>query len=317
LRDDAELAEAREELGMSLRRTLLRWAAKDRERLHRLIDVHYRAVKRLAVEDEEFRKLAADWIPFQTTAGWLRLEEIRKRSDDRLRFATSEDQFRQLAPVASAQGLVVINACHTDEPELLESLPDVLPVTTEKVSAADLSEEFTELDDASWDAAADLLSVATDALAPLDCTPDVRRFDPSTLPALYAIGEAAQFLRDLERSKEDAGELWGGVLEDIKAARPQVDGPRLCLNWAHPLVRNLAATAATPDDRGGQVARGTVRTAIELLYVQSLMLGHYPLGEAEFDLFGDSLLGLIAAAVEGRGIGGEQSGGDGTGRGND
>ena len=304
LRDDADLAAAREELGMSLRRTLLRWAAKDRDRLHGLIDVHYRAVKRLAVEDEEFRKLAADWLPFETTAGRIRLEEVRKRSDDRLRYAATMDQFRQLAPVASAQGLVVINACYTDEQELLESLPDVLPVVAEKVTAADLSEEFSELDDAAWDSAAALLAVAGDALSPLDCTPDVRRFEPSTLPALYAIGEEASFLRDLERSKEEAGELWGGVLEDIKRSRPQVDGPRLCLNWAHPLIRNLAATASTPDDRGGAVARGTVRTAVELLYVQSLMLGHFPLGEAEFELFGDSLLGLIAAAVEGRGLGG-------------
>ncbi|WP_207622065.1 HSP90 family protein [Alienimonas californiensis] len=308
LRDDEDLAAAREELGMSLRRTLLRWAAKDRDRLHRLIDVHYRAVKRLAVEDEEFRKLAADWLPFETTAGRLRLEEIRKRSDDRLRFAATMDQFRQLAPVASAQGMVVINACYTDEQELLESLPDTLPVTTEKVTAADLSEEFSELDDDAWDAAADLLNVAADALAPLDCTPDVRRFDPQTLPALYAIGAEAQFLRDVERSKEQADDLWGSVLDDMAAGRPQVDGPRLCLNWAHPLVRNLAATAATPDEKGGAVARGTVRTAVELLYVQSLMLGHYPLGEAEFELFGDSLLGLIAAAVEGRGVGGNGPG---------
>ena len=303
LRDDADLAAAREELGMSLRRTLLRWAAKDRDRLHRLIAVHFRAVIRLAVEDEEFCQLAADWIPFQTTAGRLRLEEIRQRCDDRIRYAATEDQFRQLAPVASAQGLIVINACHTDEPDLLRQLPEVMPVSIEKVTAADLSEEFSELDDAAWDSAADLLAVAGDALSPLDCTPDVRRFQPSTLPALYAIGEEASFLRDLERSKEEAGELWGGVLEDIKRARPQVDGPRLCLNWAHPLIRNLAATASTPDDRGGAVARGTVRTAVELLYVQSLMLGHFPLGEAEFELFGDSLLGLIAAAVEGRGVG--------------
>ncbi|NNJ25299.1 HSP90 family protein [Alienimonas chondri] len=303
LRDDAELAEARDELGMSLRRTLLRWAAKDRDRLHRLIDVHYRAVKRLAVEDEEFRKLAADWLPFETTAGRLRLEEIRKRSDDRLRFASTMDQFRQLAPVASAQGMVVVNACYTDEQELLETLPDVLPVTTEKVTAADLSEDFTELEDDAWDAASTLLNVASDALTPLDCTPDVRRFEPKTLPALYAIGEEASFLRDMERSKEQANELWGGLLNEMQKARPQVEGPRLCLNWSHPLIRNLAATAATPDDRGGAVARGTVRTAVELLYVQSLMLGHYPLGEAEFELFGDSLLGLIAAAVDGRGVG--------------
>ncbi|MEM9702436.1 MAG: HSP90 family protein, partial [Planctomycetota bacterium] len=213
LRDDAELAETRDELGMSLRRTLLRWAAKDRDRLHRLINVHFRAVIRLAVEDDEFCQLAADWIPFQTTAGRLRLEEIRKRCDDRIRFAATEDQFRQLAPVASAQGMIVINACHTDEPDLLRQLPEVMPVTIEKVTAADLSEDFTELDDDAWDAASVLLSVAEDALKPMDCSPDVRKFEPRTLPALYAIGEDALYLRDLERSKEQTNELWGGLLD--------------------------------------------------------------------------------------------------------
>ena len=289
LRDDAALAAAREGLGKSIRRTLLRWAARDRERLDRLIAVHYRAVKRLAVEDAEFRRLAADWLPFETTAGRLTLAEIRRRSDDRLRFAATVDQFRQLAPVAAAQDLCVVNAGHTDEEELLRALPDSLPVTVERVTAADLSEDFAELDDAEWDAAHALLRVADRALRPLRCTADVRRFEPQSLPALYAIGEEATFLRDLDRSREGAGELWGGVLDDLKAGRPDADGARLCLNWSHPLVRALA-TAAGDDGE-------TVRKAVELLYVQSLMLGHYPLGEKEFTLFGESLLGLIGKAV--------------------
>ena len=290
LRDDAALAAARGGLGASIRRTLLRWAARDRERLDRLIAVHYRAVKRLAVEDDEFRRLAADWLPFETTAGRLTLAEIRERSDDRLRFAATVDQFRQLAPVAAAQDLCVINAGHTDEEELLRVLPDTLPVSVEKVTAADLSEDFGELDDAEWDAAAALLRVADRALRPLRCTADVRRFEPATLPALYAIGEEATFLRDLERSREGAGDLWGGVLDHLRENRPGADGARLCLNWSHPLVRTLA-TAAAGD------SKDTVRTAVELLYVQSLLLGHYPLGEKEYALFGQSLLGLIDAAV--------------------
>ena len=296
LRDDATLAEAREELGESIRKTLLEWAEKDRERLDRLIAVHFRAVKRLAVEDEEFRELAANWLPFDTTAGRLTLGEIREKSGDRIRFAATVDQFRQLAPVARAQDLCVVNAGHTDEEELLRALPESLPVTVEKVTAADLSEDFSELTDEEWEEAGDLLRAADRALRPLRCTADARRFEPAALPALYAIGEEATFLRDLERSRESAGPLWAGVLEDVKAGRPDADGARLCLNWNHELIRNLAAAA-----RRGPAARDTVKTAVELLYVQSLMLGHYPLGEQEYGLFGDSLLDLIGAAVAGGG----------------
>ena len=43
-----------------------------------------------------------------------------------------------------------------------------------------------------------------------------------------------------------------------------------------------------------------VQKAIEMLYVQALLLGHFPLRSEELKLMGDGLLGLIEMVIEGR-----------------
>ena len=58
---------------------------------------------------------------------------------------------------------------------------------------------------------------------------------------------------------------------------------QLCLNFNNPLIKKLARV------RG----RSIVRRAVEMLYVQALLLGHYPLKAKEMQLLSEGLLGLI------------------------
>ena len=117
----------------------------------------------------------------------------------------------------------------------------------------------------------------------------MKQFTPAALPAFFASGPDANLHRAIEQSKAAAGadtasSAWGGVLddldEDVKNARPE-----LVLNASNPLVMKLAELA---NDRSPLVV-----TAVRVLYVQALMLGHHPLGPTELAIMNGGLVELL------------------------
>ena len=115
----ARLAAARDALGGCLRAYLVGLAEKQPDRLERFLGLHHRAIRALAVEDDEFYRLIIDWLPFETSLGTMAFGEYRT-AHDRIRYVADVDSFRQVARVAAAQNLAVINAGHTFDVELLK-----------------------------------------------------------------------------------------------------------------------------------------------------------------------------------------------------
>lgn len=285
--EDAKLARTRDELGACLKQYLMQLAKHDRERLNALIARHYMAIKSLAVDDDEFFRLFIDWLPFESTMGTMTLEQ-HCQSHSTIRFVPSVDQFRQIAGVAAAQGMTVFNTGYSYDSELFEKLAEEFPdreVT--RVDVNELAQSFGELTLDERDEVFDLVALADRVLQPFKCQVDARKFVPATLPTLYTLNDAATFLRSIEQTQEDADELWSGVLGSLAEA-PAVDAcSQLCLNYNNLLIRKLATVQQ----------KELVRRAIEMLYVQSLLLGHYPLKAKETALLSEGLLGLIEAGI--------------------
>jgi molecular chaperone HtpG len=63
----------------------------------------------------------------------------------------------------------------------------------------------------------------------------------------------------------------------------------LCFNYANALVRQLTALRD----------RALLKRALQLLYVQALLLGHQPLSHRELALMNDTLLAMIDSALAG------------------
>jgi molecular chaperone HtpG len=63
---------------------------------------------------------------------------------------------------------------------------------------------------------------------------------------------------------------------------------RLCLNWTNPVIRKLAATPA------GRV----FDLSVQLLYVQSLLAGHHPLGPRDRTMMSTALSELVDRAID-------------------
>src|SRR5262249_41625512 len=133
--------------GKCLRRYLVQLAEKDPRRMQRLIELHYLSMKALAVEDDDFYKLFINNLPFETSRGTMTLLDCRERGSV-IRYVPNVDQFRQLAPVAVAQDLTVVNAGYAYDRDLIEKFPHIFPeVDVEQVNVAEVVERFKDLTD--------------------------------------------------------------------------------------------------------------------------------------------------------------------------
>jgi len=111
--EDSRLTATREELGSCLKAHLIQLSQGEQGPTELIIGCHYLPIKALAVEDDEFFKLFIDWLPFETTLGQMTLGEYRQREKNTIRYVPSRDQFRQIAGVAAAQKICIINAGYT------------------------------------------------------------------------------------------------------------------------------------------------------------------------------------------------------------
>jgi molecular chaperone HtpG len=281
--EDDKLQACRDTLGACLRAYLLELSEKDPRKMDRIIALHGVAIKGLATQDDEFYAMVMDWLKFETSQGEMTFGEYRKQFDV-VRFVPTVDQFRQVSQVARAHGHVVINGGYVYDAELLAKADHLLNIPTEQLDPTALSQSFDDLDLTEQETVAEFLRAAEGVLKPFRTEPDVKKYKPQELPALYTTNQEGRFFRSLEQSKEIANPLWSGVLDNLgRKDRPQAAFAHICFNFDNPLVRRLT----TVKDRA------ILHRSIQMLYLQSLLLGHHPLSSKEMTLLNDGLLSLI------------------------
>jgi molecular chaperone HtpG len=293
--ENETLAKARASLGQALRRYLTELAREEPRALQRLISLHGLSVKALALDDDDFYRLVIGWLPFETTLGVMTLVDYR-RSYPTVRYVSSLDDFRQVARVAAAQGLCVVNAAYTYDTDLIEKLPRIFQdAQVESFSASELPQSFEELTLEEREAVFPLIKAAEQALQPFRCDVAVKKFRPKEVPTLYSSDAEGAFRRDAERAREESDELYASMMDSVLSGARSSDRPVLTFNYLNPVVTRLAGV---PD-------RSLLKLSVEMLYVQALLLGHRPLSAQEMALLNKGLLGLIAARLDG---GNEDSG---------
>lgn len=285
LYEDDTLAAVRDALAERLRGWISRIAASDPELLARFLGAHHLAVKSLAVHDDEILRMLLPWIPFETTDGSATLDEFARKHRTVL-VTSSVEEFRQVAAIASAAGLGVVNGGYTYDRELVHRLPELRPeVSVADLDPATLTAHLDPVDRETELAAAPYLALARDALAVFDCDVALRTFQPASAPALLIDSRDARHERTRSQlAREQQGGVWGDILG---ALRQEVPRAQLILNQLNPLVRTAAAIAE-PE---------LARTSAEALYGQAAMLSRRPLRPAETSLINRSFLDLLAHAL--------------------
>ncbi|MEQ0561162.1 HSP90 family protein [Amycolatopsis sp. NEAU-NG30] len=287
LYDDGQLESTREALGDRLRGWLVGLARTAPDRLNRFLGIHHLGVKALALHDDEMLRLVDQWWPVETNVGRMTMAEFRGRYG-LLRYCATTDEFQQLAGVAAAQDIAVINGGYTYDSELAERMRALEPdLAVTRLDPSDLTTAFAELDSATALATRPFVVAAQRHLDRLGCEVVLREFEPASLPVLYLLDRAAAFAGELRATRNQVDELWAGVLSAFE--KPADDRPQLVLNHRNPLVRRICLL----DD---DTLRGL---AVESLYGQALLFGRHPIRPAEAALLNRSFLGLLEQAVPG------------------
>lgn len=284
LYEDETLLAVREALGGAVRDWLTSLATGDPDRLAQFLSVHHLGVKSLARHDEEMLRTMLPWLPFETTDGQVSLAEFAQRHPV-VHFTRSVEEFRQVAPIASAQGIGVVNGGYTYDAELVELLPRVRPGTAvAELDPDTVTAHLDGVDPAEELALSGFLGVARARLDPLACDVVLRAFHPLTVPALHLDDRAARHERARADEEEQADELWAGILGSLRGGTPRA---RLVLNHRSPLVRRISALGA-PE---------LVGSAVEALYGQALLMAQRPLRPADSALLNRAFAGLLEWAT--------------------
>jgi len=288
--EDATLQDTRDALGAALKGYLVGLRQNDPQRLHGLIALHYRAIQALACHDDEFYKIFIDILPFETSQGRMTMGDFRNRNEV-VRYVTSVDTFRQIAQVAASQGTGIINAGYSYAAELVEKLLPVFGVEVERIDSKDLAASFEDLLPEESANVFELLATAELAVGFHRCRADIKKFEPAELPAMYLTTEYTKYYRQLEQTRGVADDHWGSILDSMMESPEEKASPELCLNFRNPLIRKLARVTD----------QQVLKTAIQMLYLQALLMGHHPLNATEMDLLNTGLIDLIDLALRGEG----------------
>ncbi|MFJ6667534.1 HSP90 family protein [Streptomyces sp. NPDC091383] len=286
LYEDETLAAVRDALGERIRDWLTGLAAGDPERLAAFLAVHHLGVKSLARHDHEMLRTMLPWLPFETTDGQVSLAEFARRHPV-VHFTRGVEEYRQVAAIASAQGVGVVNGGYTYDSELIEALPSVRPGTV--VAELDADTVTAHLDGVEPGVELLLtgfLAAARAKLDPLGCDVVLRAFHPLSVPALHLDDRSARHEQARAAAEEQADDLWAGILGSLRGGAPRA---RLVLNHLNPLIRRVSSL----DDAE------LIGTAVESLYGQALLRAQRPLRPADSALLNRAFIDLLDWATRG------------------
>jgi molecular chaperone HtpG len=286
LYDDDLLEQVRVALGDQIRRWMLRTAEVNPDLFRRFLERHALGVKAMAAVDDDLLRAVLPWLSFETTAGPLTLPEVAARFGV-VRYAATVDEFRQVAPVAAAQGVGVVNGGYAYDASLIDRLGLVDPqAKVELLLPGDLDAHVEAPPEEALLALRGFVQAARTVLDPLDVDVQLRAFDPVTLPALVLDDREARFRRTSRAlAAEGGGSAWAQMLSAVDDGGS--DRRVLLLNYRNEIVTRIAAIDEP----------GLLRLAMEGLYAQALLAGQHPLQSADTAALNRSFLGLIERAV--------------------
>jgi molecular chaperone HtpG len=282
--ENEKLEAVRAELGDALRAGLADMAELQPEQLQNLIRLHALSMKALAVEDESFFQMIYRWLPFDSTRGHKELGELIDEQET-LYYTASVDEYRQIQHVAAAQSLLVINGGYIYDKELLAALPLIAPnAHTERLQPDEVSMSFTDLTPDERNYYFEALRLADAALQRFRCRAEVKRFKPDELPVLYTVSQETSRLRALEKASEESTELFSSVLGSLSAGYSAAAGyATLYFNADNPIIERVLSN---PDSVMTPIA-------VEMLYVNALMMGHYTMNKQEREVLNQGIIRFI------------------------
>lgn len=280
--EDEVLEEARQELNMCISNYLIRLSQENPSLLQQIIQVHFMAIKSMAAEDDTFFRTFIPFLEFETNMGKMNGKDLLLRHEP-VGFTTDPNQFHRSSALMLAQNQLLVNACYVYDTALLQKLQEYDEGSIFYPLRLISFEDF--LEEPSVQAAADagkFLHIARECLQKYDCDVQLKSFSPSQLPVFYVLDEDAETMREIQHSKENSDPLFSSMLN---AFADEIENYRaiLYVNSLNSLIQRLVMLS---DPKKQQLC-------IEILYVQALLTGRFPMQGNEMHLLNDNLIQLI------------------------
>jgi molecular chaperone HtpG len=284
--------EVREELGDCIKRYLIGLSESNPELFQRIVLVHYASIKTMAVEDDELYALFIRHLSFETSYGDMKMADILHDHSSIL-VTASLDEFRQVARVAKAQNLMVVNGGYVHDLDLVRNVIEVADnVTVGILNILEFANCFEELNPEEKREVQPFLEHSDRLLESFQCRSLARWFEPADIPVLYNTNQEVNFLKLADESEKESGPLFSEVVSIIKNEMYEKPYSRLCYNYNNPMVRKAM------DSLDPQLQKAS----IELFYTQALLLGNHAMGTAELRLMNESLLLFMNRGLDGKAV---------------
>ncbi|AHI55440.1 HSP90 family protein [Listeria ivanovii] len=252
--------------------------------LTKLLMTHYLGFKALASEDAPFLKLIYPYLTFKTLNGEEKLADILK-TETTIYYTFSVDDFRQMADIARSSGMTLINGGYSYDTPILGQLNHLLDNTkfvliqpeemTDKLLPMTLEEETTYQP---------ILMEMNAMMAEFDADVAIKHFEPKNLPIIFIHSTATQATREMERAVEESSSVFSDILESIQKEQAPAPLAHLYLNLDNELIKRLFTSGKSVDE---------LSVIVNVLYIQALLLGHYPLKRKEMELMNQNMIRIL------------------------
>ncbi|EAD2408260.1 HSP90 family protein [Listeria monocytogenes] len=269
------------ELGVALKKGI---ETLPEEELMKLLATHYLGFKALASEDAPFLKLIYPYLPVRTLNGEEKLGDIIAKNDV-IYYTYSVDDFRQIKDIARSSGMTLINGGYSYDSPILAQLSYFVEGTEFiLIEPEEMTDKLRPMTGDEEQAYQPILTEMNSMMVEFDTDVLIKHFEPKDLPIIFIHSTATQELRELERAVEETNSVFSDILESIQKEQEPAPLAHLYLNLDNELIKRLFTSGKTVKE---------LSVIVNVLYIQALLLGHYPLKRKEMVLMNQNMLRIL------------------------
>lgn len=284
---DEVLGKARDAIEDSLIEYISDLAETNQEAFDRFFSIHHMSLMPLALASPKLFKIIADYCEFVTTRG-MRTGYMLRTSGEPLVYAPTEAKYKQLSQLFFAQDKQLINVSYVYSYDILVRLGEVYGITVTAVEDWDIEELMKDLTPEDQDDSFDFARAADHILKNYDCRAEIKYFSPANQPTFYLMNEKVLFKRQITAARSKADEMFYNMLDAFADDIGDDTAAVLYFNYDNPLVKKLVE----------QEDEKYLKLLVEILYIQALQIGGFPLQHNELGILNRNILMLMEKGLQ-------------------
>ncbi len=284
---DDVLLKARDSIEDSLIVYIKDMAETKPEVFDRFFSIHRLSLMSLALVSPKLFPIIADQCEFETTRGTCTGYALRTNNEP-LIYAPTESKYKQLSQLFFAQDKMLINVSYVYSYEILKQLGEMYDIEVMAVEDWNIEGLMKDLSPDGQDETFDFINVADRVLKQYDCRAEIKNFPPANQPVFYLIDEKTLFKRQIAAARATADSMFYNMLDAFAEDIGDDTAAILYFNYENPLVKRLA----------GQENESDIKLLVEILYIQALQIGGFPLHHNELGILNRNILALMDKGMD-------------------